>query len=110
MLLDISPIESVHIFEGAFSREFANQRAPYAEIYGDSAAIHGFRNFPNDFRALILRNFSGVHSIIWFYRSMKSEIETGSGPVTQNQLPMPPAWASWRQSLVKYRLTTGRKS
>ena len=58
MLLDISPIESVHIFERAFSGESANQKAPYAEIYGDSAAIHGFRNFPNDFRALILRIFS----------------------------------------------------
>ena len=52
MLLDISPIESVHIFEGAFSKEFANQRAPHAEIYGDSAAIHGFRNFPRDFSSL----------------------------------------------------------
>ena len=46
MLLDISPIESVHIFERAFSKEFANHRAPYyAEISGDSAVIHGFRNF-----------------------------------------------------------------
>ena len=54
MLLDISPIESVHIFEGAFSKEFANHRAPYAEISGDSAVIRGFRNFPNDFRALVL--------------------------------------------------------
>ena len=45
MLLDISPIESVHIFERAFSKEFANHRAPYAEISGDSAVIHNFRNF-----------------------------------------------------------------
>jgi hypothetical protein len=30
-------------------------------------------------------SFSGVHSIVWFYSGMDSEIETGSGPVTQNQ-------------------------
>ena len=57
MLLDISPIESVHILNGLFLGN-SQIRAPYAEIYGDSAAIHGFRNFPNDFRALILRIFS----------------------------------------------------
>jgi len=45
MPLDISPIESVHIFERAFSKEFANHRAPYAEISCDGAVIHVFRNF-----------------------------------------------------------------
>jgi hypothetical protein len=48
-------MESVHIFERAFSKEIANHRAPYAEISGDSAVIHNFRNFDytskTDFRA-----------------------------------------------------------
>jgi hypothetical protein len=44
MLLDISPIESVHVFERVFSKKFANHRVPYAEIAGDSAVIPGLHS------------------------------------------------------------------
>jgi hypothetical protein len=41
---------------------------------------------------------------------MKSEIETGSGPVTQNQATRAARLGELEEPLIQYSLTTGRKS